>query len=306
MLSPVLYASDFVDKDVLNMDNGDLAGRITGVLMTASPLRVAAFAYRMEEEDGARMAFCDLSLVTDIDQQVVVISGSQAYLPSDVKSVLGLSCLDAEGKLLGKIVDFAWTSADGHVTEIVVKGKETAYGLSVSDIANLWSGAVILNVPEAGAHKSDYQRAANAAESSDDMEEMMRSLIRRVGATLSEAGQKVGERVKQIDTEEINRDINRFTERVGKEIRTVIDNLSEQSKTTRNATMQSEITSVLRDLEGFTVTSPVYDNDGLLIILPGHAINEDVVRRSIESDKLAELYRVAVSIQAEKDGETDE
>lgn len=306
MLSPVLYASDFVDKDVLNMDNGDLAGRITGVLMTASPLRVAAFAYRMEEEDGARMAFCDLSLVTDIDQQVVVISGSQAYLPSDVKSVLGLSCLDAEGKLLGKIVDFAWTSADGHVTEIVVKGKETTYGLAVSDIAKLGSGAVILNVPEAGAHKSDYQRAANAAESSDDMEEMMRSLIRRVGATLSEAGQKVGERVKQIDTEEINRDINRFTERVGKEIRTVIDNLSEQSKTTRNATMQSEITSVLRDLEGFTVTSPVYDNDGLLIILPGHAINEDVVRRSIESDKLAELYRVAVSIQAEKDGETDE
>lgn len=306
MLSPVLYASDFVDKDVLNLDNGDLAGRITGVLMTASPLRVATFAYRMEEEDGARMAFCDLSLVTDIDQQVVVISGSQAYLPSDVKSVLGLSCLDAEGKLLGKIVDFAWTSADGHVTEIVVKGEETAYGLAVSDIAKLGSGAVILKVPEAGAHKSDYQRTANASESSDDMEEMMRSLIRRVGATLSEAGQKVGERVKQIDTEEINRDINRFTERVGKEIRTVIDNLSEQSKTTRNATMQSEITSVLRDLEGFTVTSPVYDNDGLLIILPGHAINEDVVRRTIESDKLAELYRVAVSIQAEKDGETDE
>ena len=306
MLNTVLYASDFMDKDVLNLDNGDLVGRITGMLMATSPLRVVAFAYRMEDEEKARLAFCDLSLVTDVDQHVVVISGSQAYLPGDVKSVLGLSCLDASGKLLGKIRDCAWTRADGHVTELIVSGQTGSYGVAVSDVGKLGSGAVILNVAEENMHKSGYQRAQNASENSEDMEEMMRGLIRRVGATLSEAGQKVGERVKQIDTEELNRDINRFTERVGKEIRNVIDNISEQSKSSKYANMQSEIISVLRDLDGFTVSSPIYDREGELIILPGYAIDENVVRRVIESDKLAELYRVAVSIKTQEGREEHE
>lgn len=80
MMREMLYASDFLDKDVLNLETGDLVGRITGLLVCEDPLRVSAFAYRVEEEKGSRLAFCSFSQVTDIDQQVVVISSSQSYL----------------------------------------------------------------------------------------------------------------------------------------------------------------------------------------------------------------------------------
>ena len=44
------------------------------------------------------------------------------------------------------------------------------------------------------------------------------------------------------------------------------------------------------------MTSPIYDNQGEVIIMPGHAIDETAVRRTVESDKVAELYRVAVQV----------
>ena len=303
MMREVLYASDFEGKDVLDLETGNLIGSISGVLIEENPLRVSAFAYRVENEAGQHMAFCSFSQVTDIDQQVVVISSAQSYLPSDAKSLLGLPCLDANGKLFGRVQDCAWTQSNGMLTEIVLGANDEWFGVAISDIEKIGSGALIFSAPENGLHKNAYQRSEVEDKSGENAEEMMRSLIRRVGTTLSGAGQKVGERVKQIDTEELNRDINRFTEKVGKEIRNVIDTISEQSKASKYATMESEVISVLRDLEGFTVTSPIYDNHGEIIIMPGHTIDANTVRRAIESDKLAELYRVAVSI---KHGESNE
>ncbi|MEE0510550.1 MAG: hypothetical protein UDG94_04885 [Peptococcaceae bacterium] len=303
MMKEMLYASDFVDKDVLNLETGDLIGSISGVLIEEEPMRVTAFAYRVEDESGQHMAFCTFSQVTDIDQQVVVISSSQSYLPSDAKSLLGIPCLDSEGKLVGRVHDCAWVHSNGLMTEVILTTDSARFGVAVSDISKIGSGALLFAVPESNLHKNDYQESASEEKSNDNAEEMMRSLIRRVGTTLSGAGQKVGERVKQIDTEELNRDINRFTEKVGKEIRNVIDTISEQSKASKYATMESEVISVLRDLEGFTVTSPIYDNHGEIIIMPGHTIDTNTVSRAIESDKLAELYRVAVSI---KHGESNE
>ena len=288
MMRDVLYASDFVGKDVLDLESGDLIGVISGVLVEESSMKAVAFAYQVEEETGHHMAFCDFSQVTDIDQQVVVISSTQSYLPNGVRNVLEQPCLDADGQLLGRIFDCAWLNDSGMLQEFIVTTDVEQYGIAVSDIKKLGSGAVLLNVPASGIHKSAYQRAKSEANNEENAEEMMRHLIRRVGTTLSEAGQKV---------------INRFTEKVGKEIRSVIDTISEQSKASKYATMESEIISVLRDLEGFTVSSPIYDTAGDVIIIPGYKIDENTVRRSIESNKIAELYRVAVSI---KDGENNE
>ncbi|MEE0435001.1 MAG: hypothetical protein UDB11_06325 [Peptococcaceae bacterium] len=306
MMRDILYASDFLDKDVLNLETGDLTGTISGILVEDAPLRAIAFAYRVDEGEEKRLIFSDFSQVTDIDQQVVVISSRQSYLPGDAKNVLGLSCLDANGKLIGKIRDLAWGQQDGMLKEWIVAGENEWFGVAVSDTQKVGNGAVILAVPETGIHKSIYQRTHAEQATSDGAEEMMRSLIRRVGATLSEAGQKVGERVKHIDTEELNRDINRFTEKVGKEIRNVIDNISEQTKAQKYANMESEIISVLRDLNGFTVSSAIYDKDGDVIIMPGYVIDENVVRRAIESEKIADLYRVAVSIKDTENGENHE
>lgn len=306
MMRDILYASDFLNKDVLNLETGDLAGTISGVLVEDDPLRVVAFAYRVDEGEEKRLFFSDFSQVTDIDQQVVVISSCQSYLPSNAKNVLELSCLDANGKLIGKIRDLAWTQKDGLLKEWIVAGESEWFGVAISDTKKIGSGAVLLSMSETGIHKSSYQRFDAEQETSDGAEEMMRNLIRRVGATLSEAGQKVGERVKHIDAEELNRDINRFTEKVGKEIKNVIDNISEQTKTQKNVTMESELISVLRDLKGFTVSSVIYDKDGDVIIMPGYVIDENVVRRTIEAGKIAELYRVAISIKDNENGENHE
>ena len=37
MMREMLYASDFLDKDVLNLETGDLVGRITGLLVCEDP-----------------------------------------------------------------------------------------------------------------------------------------------------------------------------------------------------------------------------------------------------------------------------
>lgn len=296
MMKEMLYATDFLEKDVLNLETGDLIGEISGILVEEAPLRVVAFCYRVEDEDGRHLAFCSFDQVTDIDQQVVVISSSQSYLPSEAKNLIRLGCVASDGQVLGRIIDCLWKSSDRQITELVTDGHEGIFGFAVSDIARIGSGAVVLNAPFENLHTSVYQRLNMKSDSSDSTEEVLRGLIRRVGVGLSSAGQKVGERVKQIDTDELNRDINRFTERVGKEIKNVIDGLSEQSKSGKVANIDSEVASVLRDLEGFSVTSPIYDNDGDVIIIPGRLIDDSTVRRTIQNNKIAELYRVAVSI----------
>lgn len=302
MMREKLVASDFLAKDVLNLENGDLMGSVTGLLVSDAPLRVMALAFY--NEDVKQMAFCDYALVTDVDQQVVVVSSCPEYLPSGEKTLIGLSCVDCNGKVVGQVVDCVWQSVNGTVSEVIVAQEHLQAVVPASAIEKLGSGAMVLNVPDDQLEKEVSGGADNRAKMIDaDAEELLHGLIRRVGATLSEAGQRVGERVKQIDTDEINREVNRFTERVGKELRNVIETISEQTKTPKNATMESEISSVMRDLEDFTVSGIIYDRDGNIIVMPRQVITPDIVKRIIENGKIAELYRVAVSIQ---DGENDE
>lgn len=306
MMREKLIASDFLAKDVLNLENGDLLGTVTGVIVSEAPLRVAALAFFNESdvEAGQRLIFCDYAMVTDVDQEVVVVSSCPDYLPSDVKNLIGLSCVDCDGKLVGRVIDCGWQGIDGAVTELIVEQKHLQVIVPVSAIEKIGSGAVVLNLFEEQLQK----QAASDADCHDkhgeeNAEELLHHLIRRMGATLSEAGQRVGERVKQIDTDEINREVNRFTEKVGKELRNVIETISEQTKTPKNATVESEVISVMRDLNHFTVSTAIYDYNGDLIVMPGQMVTEEVVRRVIESDKIAELYRVAVSVKTGEDNE---
>ena len=107
--------------------------------------------------------------------------------------------------------------------------------------------------------------------------------------------------MKQIDKEELNREISNFTDKVKTEIHSVIDTISEQKKSSKTASMESEIASVMRDLKGFTVSNVILDRDGSVIIAPNQIITEDIVKDIIVNEKIAELYRVAVSIQSEEE-----
>lgn len=301
MMREKLVASDFLAKDVLNLENGDLMGAVSGFLIADAPLRVTAMAFYNEQaaDSAQRLGFCDYAMVTDVNEQVVVVSSCPSYLPGDGKNLLGLTCVDCNGKVVGEIVDFVWHSIDGVIVEMIALQHDQQAIIPITVIDKIGSGAVVLNVDEDMLQKQATDRTrSHEKNGEEDAEELLHTLIKRVGTTLSAAGQRVGERVKQIDTDEINREVNRFTEKVGKELRVVIETISEQTRTPKNATMESEVTSVLRDLENYSVSNPIYDCRGDLIVMPGQVVNEDVIRRVIENDKIAELYRVAVSVKS--------
>lgn len=206
--------------------------------------------------------------------------------------------------MVGRIVDCGWQSIDGAITELIAQQKHLQVVVPVTAVEKIGSGAVVLSLAEEQLQKQAASAGGHRDKNGEeDADELLHHLIRRMGATLSEAGQRVGERVKQIDTDEINREVNRFTEKVGKELRNVIETISEQTKTPKNATVESEVISVMRDLDGFTVSTAIYDYNGDLIVMPGQTVTEAVVRRVIESDKIAELYRVAVSVKTGEDNE---
>lgn len=306
MMREKLVASDFLAKDVLNLESGDLIGVVTGVLVAEDPLQVTALALFNETAVNTeeRLTFCDYGMVTDVDQEVVVISSFAGDVPTNGKNLIGLSCVDCNGKLVGRVVDCVWQSIDGVVVDVIVEQDYLQAVVHTNSISKIGNGALVLNLAETQLEKqvgSVGSHHENKRE--EDADELLHGLIRRMGTTLSEAGQRVGERVKHIDTDEINREVNRFTERVGKELRYVIETISEQTKATKNATVESEVISVMRDLEYFTVSEAIYDCNGDLIMMPGQLVSEAVVRRIIENDKIAELYRVAVSV---KNGEENE
>lgn len=303
MMREKLLASDFLTKDVLNLETGDLIGEVTGVLVTETPLHVIALVLYNGAfvEAEQRLTFCDYRMVTDVDQQAVVVSACPAYLPSDGKNLMDLSCIDCNGKLIGHVIDCEWQSIDGVISEIIVEQRYERVSVPITAVGKIGSGAVVLNITAEQLQKQEA--TTNTHYDEDDADETLHHLIRRMSASLSVAGQRVGERVKQIDADEINREVNRFTEKVGKELRNVIETISEQTKTPKNATMESEITSVMRDLENFTVSAPIYDHDGDLIVMPGQRVTEEIVRHVIENGKIAELYRVAVSVKTGEDNE---
>lgn len=103
MMREKLVASDFLAKDVLNLESGDLIGAVTGVLVAEEPMRVIALAFINEAaaEAEQRLIFCDYSMVTDVDQQVVVVSSCPTYLPSEGKILLDYPALIVTGNWLG-------------------------------------------------------------------------------------------------------------------------------------------------------------------------------------------------------------
>ena len=303
MMQDKLLASDFLEKDILNLEDGDLIGTATGILTLDDPLRVNALAF-YSADNGGHMAFCDYTTITDVDQRVIVVSSYSACSPSEDKRILGLSCLDCSGIVVGKVIDCEWQASDGHIISLIVSAMETCFKIPLTNVKKIGNSAVILNVTMDHLTEFAYQKFEHQGDGKvEDTSELIQTLIKRVGTTLAFAGQTVGERVKQIDKEEINREISNFTEKVKTELHNVIDTVAEQKKPSKSASMESEVASVMRDLTGFTVANPIFDHNGAVIIAPNQVITEDIVKIIIENDKIAELYRVAVSIQSEENHE---
>lgn len=301
MMKKTLVASEFIGKDTLNLMSGDFAGKIDGLLVAENPLSVAVLVLDAESGGEKQLVFCALDVVTDVGEQAVVISDVKAYLPDDEKMLLGLSCLDKNGKLMGKIEDFAWDGETHAVNELILRKFENRYGIATASVAKVGAAAVVLSAADAEIAKTDYGPApgAQAKESFSYGAEDVKSFARRLGESLSEAGRMISEHVKQIDTEELSREVGAFTDKMGKDLRNVITTIQDQAEAAKYPMLDSEVTSIMRDLNGYSVSTTIYDNKNQPIIVPGQVVSEDAVKRVVESDKIAELYRVAVNVKSE-------
>lgn len=299
MMKKTLVASEFIGKDTLNLMSGDFAGKIDGLLVAENPLSVAVLVLDAESGGEKQLVFCALDVVTDVGEQAVVISDVKAYLPDDEKMLLGLSCLDKNGKLMGKIEDFAWDGETHAVNELILRKFENRYGIATASVAKVGAAAVVLSAADAEIAKTDYGPAlgAQAKESFSYGAEDVKSFARRLGESLSEAGRMISEHVKQIDTEELSREVGAFTDKMGKDLRNVITTIQDQAEAAKYPMLDSEVTSIMRDLNGYSVSTTIYDNKNQPIIVPGQVVSEDAVKRVVESDKIAELYRVAVNVK---------
>lgn len=302
MMKEILSATDFIGKEILELTNGDLAGTIDTLLLAGSPLTVQAAAYT--GPDGQK-GICDISMLTDIDQRVVVMRQLAPFEAEGRRDILTLACADKNGHLLGSVEGFSFNSASKALTKIVVASAAGSYAVDASLIAKIGTGAVLLGADDSELQKAYIEKEEEDAASAKEMtaEELFQTVGKRMSESVSEISQKVGEKVKNIDTDNLSSEFNRFTENVNSEITKLMDNVLGQFSSRRYNAYDAEVQSILRDLHNYTVERPVNDRQGEAIIIPGQVITEEKIRTVIDNDKIAELYRVAVPIE---DGETHE
>lgn len=295
MMTEILSSSDFIGKEILELQNGDLVGTIDALLIKGIPFKVTAVRYSMPNGEEKTAA---IDNVTDIDQQVVVMREVLPYEEDGTCNVLVLTCADRNGHLLGKINAFSFMRDSRELTTLTISSEKAIYDIDASVIGRIGTGAVLLNKDDSELEKTVKEEYGNPDDSQKEMsaEEIFQTVGKRVSDSMSGLGQKLGERVKNLDTDNLSMEFNRFAENINGEITKLMDNVLGQFSSRKYNAYDAEVQSILRDLHNYTVEKPISDRNGDVIIIPGQIITEEKIRTVIANDKIAELYRVAVPI----------
>ena len=218
--------------------------------------------------------------------------------------ILDFPLITFSGKIIAKVWDIAF-STSGKLEEILLENEklDKSIGrfsvLQAEYISKIGKEAILssLSEEELILEKPDEDLYQNLTETFHKSE-FIEGLSKKFKDSLGE----IGNRVKNIDTDHLNQEFNRFTESVNYEVGKLIDGLMEKFAIKRKSTFDTDRDAIFRDLGGKTVEKPIYDKNEEVILMPGQVITMDKIVQVIENNKLADLYRLAITF-AEKEGE---
>ncbi|MBS5595359.1 MAG: hypothetical protein KHX08_08135, partial [Clostridiales bacterium] len=114
--------------------------------------------------------------------------------------------------------------------------------------------------------------------------------INKIGEQWNEIGEKISDRVKNVNYDEMVNDLNRLTTKINRQLGDFFDQVIERTSRQR---YDRDVEAVLNDLAGQTVSRPIVNEYGQVIIMPGQEITSDVIKQVLRADRITELYRLA-------------
>ena len=296
-----ITALSLLGKQVLDVSEGVFIGYIIDTFVDDNKT-VAGFG--VISQDVETTSFVGFDKIKHFSGDVVIIDKFEKDELCVGKTILDFPLITFSGKIIAKVWDIAF-STSGKLEEILLENEklDKSIGrfsvLQAEYISKIGKEAILssLSEEELILEKPDEDLYQNLTETFHKSE-FIEGLSKKFKDSLGE----IGNRVKNIDTDHLNQEFNRFTESVNYEVGKLIDGLMEKFAIKRKSTFDTDRDAIFRDLGGKTVEKPIYDKNEEIILMPGQVITMDKIVQVIENNKLADLYRLAITF-AEKEGE---
>lgn len=284
-MSKVQSYRDLIRKSCLLIDQGKL---IRGPIDLCIGDNFHLLGFWMEGDD-----MIALKDVLSYDGDVIVLRDDAEKLAVEGHSLIDLLVMTREGKYFGNVEDFT-LDGNGEVQELLLSdmrpGKLEAIGFLPRSVFEKIGEEVLFVGPEA---KDKYRK-----ETYDAKEDGLGDIFgKRLSSSVSEFSHRVNEKMKQVDREAISQDLARLTGLVNREFSRILDGVLDQVGSKRVHFEEDDLSAIIEELRGHTVSKPILDRRGEVILMPGQLISEERVRKVVEAEKVAELYRLAQSME---------
>lgn len=231
--------------------------------------------------------------VLSYEGDVIVLKEGAEVGPAHGQSLMDKIVMTRQGKYFGRIEDFTLDSA-GKVDRIYLADlrPELADLIGTLPVAVFDGlGEEVLFVTEKASDAFQQKRRPQTDAGMGDR------FSRKFSSSVSELSHRFNERMKQVDRDAIYQDLSKITEQVNREFSKLLDGVLDQVTAKRVVFEEDDLSAILMDLHQHTVSKPILDKRGEVILMPGQRITEDKVRRVVEAEKVAELYRLALRME---------
>lgn len=292
------------EKQMVMLDKGKLVPTISEVLIDSTNFTLSGVV--ITTKNGLKMvpATCLLSLTGD----VIVAKGSDCLEEPYGKNILNLPIMTPKGVYIGKIVD-SFMDETKKITKIIIDNPnnyETYRKIELDDIDMIGKDVIltkgeedaILFTEEDLEEKLFYNKRFEMKKEAFN-DEIFDKVGKKISTSVNEVGSKLSSRLKQVDSEQINQEIANLTNSINREIGRFVEGVVEYIPYWKQDYSDSDVSVIYKDLSTSTVSKPIQDKRGEVIIMPGQLINEDKIRQIIAAEKVADLYRLATPIEKE-------
>lgn len=301
-------AKNLLGKRVLDLSSGAFSGTVKKVLVQPLTFRMSGLEVQ-QAADALGDVMLPIEDVKSFGGDVIVVAVHPQSARITGQDLLNMPVLTETGDMIGRIKNIAFDDK-GQIIELllqdgyVAKTKGNHATLAGSDITRIGKEVIIVNKDITTLHFGDADEEMYAEQSrphigdakSAHYDELFDSMSRKVSSSVNEIGSKIGNRMRQIDADTLNAEFNKFTDNMNREMGRLFDGLMEQFGTRTRDFSDSDVRAIVTDLNGNTVSKPINDKRGVVLLMPGQLINEEKIRLVIAADKVADLYRYAVPL----------
>lgn len=337
MSEQLVNLAGIMGKDVLNLSDGTLLGKVQGVVI-GEDNKVCGVKLRKKALGGAVMVI-PFAAVKAFGSMVTVMTAEETV---EGRDFLGKTVITMDGTTLGRVWELAFDAATGEVKEVMLKGSLLSERLDDKgvlpgdkivcfgkDVVIAAEGVQLedIQTPEEdfygdGQAVDELLNEMDAAESMDEMdaadfsEESYEEVFDDMTESISKTIERTIRRVKdEVTSDKFKEQTEKFIDNFGEQTKGLLGELREKIKQIDTDSIKEEIKSkvaqkdeheelafmIVGQLKGKTVAKPLLNEDGTAIVWPGQVIGLKEAKQAIQVGKLQELLELAtVSLYQEE------